>query len=623
MARDGDDVLPLPSEGTYGIFEDPGGCHGKVNKPACDAQLIKDVETALGAHQIKDDELPSHIVQNWHYACTRSSDAQLNRDLCYFFYYWLGTEIIAKKPEAEDFANAMKAAYKNLDQSKCNNSCTNIYPDIIDTYFGWAKNLFDYEYNIKALKDAANCRNTLAGDKYTKLKNDSEKAYKELCDRCNENGDKYCNKFKNERMSNGVCKNRNLPELTCNSANQVQIQAEAQSEDEAGVSSEDDDDTDEDDINLLDLDKLSEEEEDEDGLPEGTLRVKKLKELPSNTEYYEMFKQDSIHCTEPDGWPKQMKVKLNEDTETANFAEQIVGALCYVESKKRNPGPNNEYCNFFYFWLGKVLSTKFKKGSEFNKIMKKIKDIMAEWVSDHGCTFSCTNKKHHKFFKERKLLFEYLKDKTKIKEQINNGTVKCTQNYFTYLQKISNTYLTMKAQYNGKQGNQICKEFREIFDQEVGGKLSEVLNLTCAVVTTTKNAVSADSTSGVGGTTPGNNKITPIVSSILGIAALPITTFFLYKYDLLPSAIKNTIFGGGRNNNNNNRRRRRERSVSRNVFDILTEDDTSTLYSTETGSTAEKASTTTDSTDGASTMYNEMEEREQEEILHQVITGRM
>ncbi|ANQ10548.1 Kir-like protein [Plasmodium coatneyi] len=143
--------------------------------------------------------------------------------------------------------------------------------------------------------------------------------------------------------------------------------------------------------------------------------VKKLKELPSHKEFYEKFDLGWTNCTGIEPWPNQTKVKLDEDDDQniKNHAEKIVGGLCYVNKMKgqgKAPAPqNNDFCNFFYFWVGNMLFKAFKDGKKnsFNESMQKIKTAVETHGTDHGCTFACTNKKHSKFFAQRKLLFYF------------------------------------------------------------------------------------------------------------------------------------------------------------------------------------------------------------------------
>ncbi|ANQ10446.1 hypothetical protein PCOAH_00047830 [Plasmodium coatneyi] len=130
--------------------------------------------------------------------------------------------------------------------------------------------------------------------------------------------------------------------------------------------------------------------------------------------------------------------------------------------------------------------------------------------------------------------------------------------YSNYLEQIKTSYLTMHSHYGQRTRNTFCNEFGEEFQN---GNISELDKLKCTVVPTRQHGerTATSGSSPSEGSNSATNNITPIVSSILGVATLPITTFFLYKYDLLPSWFRKQLKG----------RSRRKRSLERNLDYVL------------------------------------------------------
>ncbi|ANQ05746.1 KIR protein [Plasmodium coatneyi] len=443
-----------------------------------------------------------------------------NDDRCGFLFNWIVDKI---KNELEEgrYLQATKDIYKLLQEIGSEWRCNNIYNGMGKPLFEESRELFDFDYNLKTLQQQkpSGGNTQSCWPQYNAHWTNAKKEYEKMGAHCDV--DQSCLAFR-KKYDHYFAKNGGEPpKLPC----------AAMSKEEKKKEEEDPEEQSDDDLVDIDL-----PEEEEDGLPgePGVLGVNKLKELPSYTDFYSKFNDGSTSCENSTTWFKQMKVKLEDDEDTKKYAEQVVKAVCYLYEMKDNPpNSNKEYCNFFYFSVGNMLLKELKgKGKSFNAAMEKIKTAVECSTSDHGCYFTCNNGKHSKFFPQRKLLYEYLKDKNTIQQQIKGGggTTPCTQKYFTYLEKINAAYMTIYAQRNGQQWNHICKEFGEIFDQGVG-KLSEVENLKCLVVTTPEHeertATSGSSPSE--GSNSATNKITPIVMSIIGIVGLPVTTFFLYK----------------------------------------------------------------------------------------------
>ncbi|GAB67776.1 KIR-like CYIR protein [Plasmodium cynomolgi strain B] len=111
----------------------------------------------------------------------------------------------------------MKSAYHNLSLDQCKNKCSNIYDDISETFFKWAKDLWDYEYNFSTLEGRQDCSGYTSNPEYTEQVVAAQNAYSQLCKRCDDedSSDSYCMKFKRERISKGKCTAGGPTELNC------------------------------------------------------------------------------------------------------------------------------------------------------------------------------------------------------------------------------------------------------------------------------------------------------------------------------------------------------------------------------------------------------------------------
>ncbi|CAA9987237.1 KIR-like protein [Plasmodium knowlesi strain H] len=306
---------------------------------------------------------------------------------------------------------------------------------------------------------------------------------------------------------------------------------------------------------------------------------KNLEGLQSYLQYYKMFENGLTTC-EGDSWPTQTKVTLGENPNLKEYENQIVRALCYIKNMRRGQlTNNNKFCDFFYFWVGNIFWKKFKGNTtSFKEAMEKVKGAMSHGGTDHGCSFRFKTE-GMTFFPHWKRVYDYLTDRTLIGETLGSGDHPCTETYHIYLQAIRSAYRTVRAQCIQSGNNDtFCEEMKKV---NGGDDFGSVPNLNCTVVSEIEAAALYSSKSGT------SSALSGAISSGSVFLGIPTILFFLYKYNLLPNWINNTLFkknNGSRSVKSNRRNGRHKReSTIRNHFDNLT--DTSTEYSSADNST--------------------------------------
>ncbi|ANQ08151.1 Variable surface protein Vir7-like protein, partial [Plasmodium coatneyi] len=265
---------------------------------------------------------------------------------------------------------------------------------------------------------------------------------------------------------------------------------------------------------------------------------------------------------------------LEDYPDISDFKDKIACAWYYIDEIVGSSSilPYDHRCDYFYYWLGDLISNKLKMNSgSFPTVMNLIYGKLPKKKNARECNLIYSNIKKEQFDNMKKI-YDHSQDYSTIKQRLEQSGSRCTEELKQYMEVIYSTYDTVQKECDGKSDGP-CNSFEQKYKDSCSRKFAQ---LSCS---------------------EGISAATAAVSSILGVAALPLTTFFLYKYDLLPSAIKNTFFrGGGRGSTNNNRRK--GRSTSRNEFDTLTSMDGASTFDSTDLSTAYSAAaySTEDST---------------------------
>ncbi|GAB69586.1 hypothetical protein PCYB_003350, partial [Plasmodium cynomolgi strain B] len=209
-------VDKLPTQKIYDKFENGDNCVHLGRGNAKD-EIVRGVNIALNVKHITDVKLATDIVNAWCHACSLGKeDVPSPNDAFHFLFYWIGDRIKRNLGDLT-FYEVMIAAYHNLSSGQCNKRSI-IYNDIIEPFFTWAKDLWDYEYNIRTLKEREDCSEYKSNFKFIEKLEKAKEAYKELCDRCGKSdysGNSYCIEFKSKHIDRGKCIDGELTELNC------------------------------------------------------------------------------------------------------------------------------------------------------------------------------------------------------------------------------------------------------------------------------------------------------------------------------------------------------------------------------------------------------------------------
>ncbi|ANQ10456.1 KIR protein [Plasmodium coatneyi] len=353
-----------------------------------------------------------------------------------------------------------------------------------------------------------------------------------------------------------------------------------------------------------------------------------VNDLPSQKIYnkfknggkHHQYKDSSCKVTEEIGDILWDKMKPNYKGTVK--PEQVTGAW-YLTSKldtKKEQQSCKVVCDFFYFWLGNLLSGKLSGwDTSLQEVMKQITEKL-DGFNEVCVESNALQYLEENFNPQRKAIFDYYYDYKTIWRKLKNcgsGESLCFEKYKDYLVG-SNGNGGAKQAYGRVQANcaisndKFCTEFwKKKFQPNDGNNTiprpsdlkskatseqdppsdgtDEVNLLSCLEelsAATTAVVASSETTSSLQSSPSSRQEngsgVAPIVSSAVGtLIGIPAAIFFLYKYKLLPSWLHNH-FG---NSSKNSAGRKRRRSTTHNI-DTLTEYN-STEYSADYSTTTE------------------------------------
>ncbi|ANQ06895.1 KIR protein [Plasmodium coatneyi] len=343
----------------------------------------------------------------------------------------------------------------------------------------------------------------------------------------------------------------------------------------------------------------------------GTLTGGDLSRLLSKQTYGQFNAGGGSHGSTSCPWleDKETEVKsiledrgiLENRGDAEDYAKKIIGAYCdasTMDGKK----PYGTWCQFFYYWLGDLLSNQLHVASPFDTLKKIYEEL--ENVSVQGACKNINENINEEIFPQVKIHFDYKQDYETLQSQLGNGvsgvvvvsdggTKTCDSTYHKHLEAITKACEAVVAdcgERGPKKSGSYCGPLQAAAAASTDGAAGEYCStekldiLTCKEVRSKPQVEEpvAHSAAGIAGSTPaaGNHVTAPIVSSTLSILGLPAAAFFLYKYTSLPSWIRNNIFGI------NNRKRRR--SIGRNLdTEMKNFTDYSTEYTTDSSTIAD------------------------------------
>ncbi|ANQ07096.1 Variable surface protein Vir7-like protein [Plasmodium coatneyi] len=201
--------------------------------------------------------------------------------------------------------------------------------------------------------------------------------------------------------------------------------------------------------------------------------------------------------------------------------------------------PENEKCDFLYYWMGDYLWTETSVKS-LSDAMKTIYNAFETWDVTENCNNKYNNDIDKTLFQNRKLVFDYYHDYKKLQSLLPNIDSRCNVECTGYIQNITEACNKVKSDCQQKQtshqSDHFCTWFKNENEKNAGGndycaqdKLSQ---LKCGAATEPGVVASERGPGAPSPTSSGSNNTTTVataLSSIFATIGLPTVAFFLYK----------------------------------------------------------------------------------------------
>ncbi|KMZ98969.1 hypothetical protein PVNG_05681 [Plasmodium vivax North Korean] len=194
-----------------------------------------------------------------------------------------------------------------------------------------------------------------------------------------------------------------------------------------------------------------------------------LNKLPTKINYsnYENGLDDCNKVSSYDS----TKERLIKHDGLLNVSDKIMKALCYVYNESKRSDFNSNICNYFYYWLSDILLTYLEHKSSYRQTL----DILYSFLYNNGVR-KCNPIDYtinENYIEKIKLIFDYSQDYNTYMKQLNDDSLKCTENYKNYLQNYVKIYKEMQSKCSGKtNSDKYCEYFKKYFPNEVPSLLS-------------------------------------------------------------------------------------------------------------------------------------------------------
>ncbi|ANQ06106.1 KIR protein [Plasmodium coatneyi] len=536
--------MKLPSYRDY-YKKFNGGCN---ECDECDSTFKQKLQSALQ----KCPHIDSSTNMILKACCCISQDGNKEgpeyKKKCNFFYYWALDKLI-KEDKSCSFSQIVEGVISALENFLQTDTCEildseNIGEDIIKD----RKTIFEYWHNYNDIQLLLRGSGSGCAQKYINYIRALDTVYKRVQGECKSQHDNpYCEEFQKkqdeydpDKLLNTTCPTgASRPEDTAEKAKQL-------------------------------------------------LKEKcQKKKLPSEKVYCEL--NNTTHpCSDnyeisTKATRDELKNMLQQNEVWGSYEDQIVLGFCYASKMNKGSGSDKKYCQHFYYWLQTMLYMAKDLNTTFGTIMKNIYRKLKDLNIEDECTEIYANIEHA-IYQNMRTVFDYTQDYETIETCARNphsSEPQCADKYHGYLQKVLPTYeyMSIKCPKEKDNNEKWCMDFQKMANQH---SYDELLQLKCSLKHT-----------------PECTNITAAILGTLTSIGLPVLSFFLYKYNLLPSSFFNK-FG----KNSGRRSTRRGRSTGRHHFDdTFTEGDTSTTLGDSTENDSTIGSTLGSTTDG-STIYN-------------------
>ncbi|CAI7721743.1 PIR protein [Plasmodium vivax] len=206
------------------------------------------------------------------------------------------------------------------------------------------------------------------------------------------------------------------------------------------------------------------------------LTEKHLKELTSYYNYSK-FEDGKSGCKNISFYLK-IRDELRESYPyLGNISDNILRALCFIYNEKisRQNNFNEEYCSYFYYWLGDKIYTLVHDKVVFSRIIKLIFQELNYSFSYDICKW-LYEKIDKNTFNTYKLLFDYSKDYVNVNLSNLHGYTTCNEEYKKSIQNYISTYKDVHSYCTGTQGTKYdCEYFKKLFPIDEFDKLSSFI----------------------------------------------------------------------------------------------------------------------------------------------------
>ncbi|ANQ05987.1 KIR protein [Plasmodium coatneyi] len=475
------------------------------------ADLEKPLRDALSGYPTISP-LTGKIVKAYCYTSKKEEEyastgdkAQYKGAPCKFFYHWIGEQVFSSTVKysvrgALDIINDKLSSIGN--GHECNFNYKDIDKDPLEggkDLFGNRKKVFDHYYDYEGIKQYLRGREYDCAREKEEYKADVEEACEEVKQYCSaggqgkNNNDPYCDEFTDKYIQ--YCEDEKLSELECESnalVVSVQVQHTHDPAEEKGFQ----------DIQAAPAPTSSEGSNTAAPIISSIIPIVGLPTI-----LFFLYKQDQNHCsednlpsrrvykafehknggkhqhtcTEMSTWTTEIERILDKKLsnqwqhEARKYATEIAQAWCLIctMNKEKEQQLCTKVCDFFYFWLERMLSGKLRSlSANVQDIMKEIYSKLEGSSSGNQCTYETMHKTiGETLLPQRKKVFDYYHDYRNIWKELKVCTSddsSCTGKYDTYLSEATTAYSMVSANCgNGEETNNnddFCKKFKEKFD---------------------------------------------------------------------------------------------------------------------------------------------------------------
>eukprot|EP00366_Plasmodium_knowlesi_P001211 XP_002258708.1 KIR protein [Plasmodium knowlesi strain H] len=176
---------------------------------------------------------------------------------------------------------------------------------------------------------------------------------------------------------------------------------------------------------------------------------------------YNKFKESTCYTTYGTSYTEEQR-QLQQNQKVAEYTDKIMKAWCYVLRMQEYglKEYHGDRCTFLYYYIGGLLPVDLSKGLlmiRMNQIENALRGTGRSNNCDNKYPRTTTNKS---IFDQRKILFDFKYDHSKMQQQLTSSEFQCTDAYKSHLEAITRAYEAVSADCKGENGKyEYCKTF--------------------------------------------------------------------------------------------------------------------------------------------------------------------